>query len=95
MFGILSARVGYDEKGRRYGFIEYGEKDQYLFILLEGEPYYNNFFNVFGDFDVVKMLDKTRLISSYSYTTEEEFLLAIKIARQDWKEYVNPFLKIV
>ena len=95
MFGIISARYGHDQNGRKYGFLVYGEKNQYFFMLLGGEPYYNTFLNYNGELDFANMCDNTFLVDSYNYTSDEEFLIAIKKARIDWLKYVNPFLKIV
>ena len=84
MFGIISTRVGYNDNGKKYGFIVYREKSEYLFVLLEGEPYYNTFMNIDGELSFANMCDNTRLIESYTYSSEDEFLLAIKKARKEW-----------
>ena len=95
MFGFISSRYGHDKNGKKYGFLIYGEQKHYFFMLLGGEPYYNTFLNYNGELDFAKMCDSTFLVDTYTYTNDEEFLIAIKKARRDWMEYTNPDFTIL
>lgn len=87
MDGVASVRVGYDNKGKKYGFIVYGKKSEYLFTLLSGEPFYNSFIDINGEILLSEMFNDTRLIESYLYNNDREFLEVISKARKDWMLY--------